>query len=207
MLPLDEQWDSYVRFVPQEGHPVVAELRVFPRTGTPGVLSHHDPLDGQWVEVTRGLTPEVPTPEGGLTSRALRGIHLGRALELTYSQIMDAFERERRYPGSRALVSEVYTEEAVSVPRQPGRKGRDDRFYAAVAAAYTAALEDGSRQPVVAAAKTLSSAWEGTYNATYVRDLLHVARQRGLLTRPPKGRAGGHLTDKGRALLHREEDQ
>ncbi len=97
------------------------------------------------------------------------------------------------------------SEASIASSRRPGSSGRDDRFYALVAAAYVAAIERGSRKPVVAAADTLSKAWEGTYEPTYVRDLLHVARGRELLTRPPKGRAGGQLTEKARALLRRED--
>jgi hypothetical protein len=195
MLPLDEDWDSYVRFESQAGHPVVAELRVLPRVDTRGVLSHHDEHGNRWIDVTLGATPDVPIPEGGLTSRALRGVHLGRALELAYSHLDEWFKREQRYSPEHRLPI-AFTEDAAGVPRRPGRKGRDDSFYVAVAAAYVDALGEGSRKPVVDAALKLSEAWGGVYEPDYVRDLLHGARQRGLLTRPPKGRAGGELTGK-----------
>lgn len=208
MLPLDEDWDSCVRFEPQDGHPVVAEVRVLPRADTPGVLSHHDPHADRWVQATMGQTPDVPTPVGGLTARTLRRLKLGQALEAAYAQLENMIDRK----GERGLanperVTEAFTKAAVSRPRLPGRTGRDDTYYVAVAAAYVSAIGHGSRQPVVDAAKELSITWGGDYEPTYVRDLLHVARQRELLTRPPKGRAGGQLTDKARAILQREEGQ
>jgi len=204
VLPLGEDWDSYVRFASQEGHPVVAELRILPRTDTPGVPADLDEHEHDWDDVIGGMTP-THTPAGGLTTRALRDVHLGRALELAYGQLGRAFERGRRHPTFPVPVS--FAEQAVSTPRRPGRKGREDRFYAIVAAAYVDAIERGSRTPVVSAAEALSNARSGPYEPPYVRDLLHVARQRGLLTRPPRGRAGGQLTDKARALLQREDDQ
>jgi hypothetical protein len=200
-LPLGEDWDSIVRFVSQGGHPVVAELRIVPRTDTPGVPAELDDHEDDWSDVIGGAAP--PTPEGGLTTRALRDVHLGHALELAYAQLGRAFERGRRHPSFPPPAS--FAEHAVSTPRRPGRKGREDSFYAAVAAAYVDAIERGSRKPVVDAADTLSEAWGGTHEPTYVRDLLHVARQRGLLTRPPKGRAGGQLTDKACVLIQRED--
>ena len=30
VLALDESWDSYVRFVADDGHPVIAEVRIIP---------------------------------------------------------------------------------------------------------------------------------------------------------------------------------
>lgn len=53
------------------------------------------------------------------------------------------------------------------------------------------AIAGGSRRPVADTAKAL-----GEPRIAYIRDLLNVARQRDLLTRPEKGRAGGTLTQK-----------
>jgi hypothetical protein len=201
VLPVDDDWDSYVRCEAEDGHPVIAELRVLPRLDTPGVPAHRDRDADRWVQVTLGQAPESAVPSGGLTARALRRVHLGRAIELAYGQLEEWLERDQRY--GRPLPSK-FTREAVSVPRRPGRKGRDDRFYAVVAAAYVDALKMGSRQPVRAAARTLSQRSGGTYEPAYVRDLLHGARQRGLLTRPPKVRAGGELTEKALEALSEE---
>ena len=117
-------------------------------------------------------------------------MHLGEALEIAYRQLGKQLDREQ---GSPRPLPTRFSKEAVSAPRRPASKGRDDRFYAAVASLYVEALETGSRKPVVDAAKMLSATKRGTYEPAYVRDLLHVARQRDLLTRPPKGRAGGQF--------------
>lgn len=196
MLQLDEDWISYIRFTAIDGRPVIAELRVLPTMSQVGTQG--DPWLAPTLENVDWPTP----PDAGLTSRALRGVHLGRAVELAYEHLQKFLQRELRQP--RPLPTR-FTSEAVSAPRRPGRRGRDDRFYAIVAALYVKALEQGSRKPVVATAEMLSKRQRGTYEAAYVRDLLYAARQRGLLTRPPKGQAGGQLTDRAQALLQGKE--
>jgi hypothetical protein len=39
------------------------------------------------------------------------------------------------------------------------------------------------------------------FSREYVRDVIHKAHVRGLLTEAPRGQAGGALTDKARAVL------
>jgi hypothetical protein len=217
-LPLDEEWDAYVRLVPQDGHPVIAELRVLP---VPVGGSNYGLVTAVLDDAARGgpaasepfieLSPDslpADIPKNGLTARALRRIHLGIALELVYEVLPRWIERERGVE-YRPLSLSGFTSAAAGAPRRPGRKGRDDSFYAAVSAAYVDALRRGSRQPVVDAARTLGEAGGGVYKPAYVRDLLHVARGRGLLTRPPRGRAGGELTGKAIEALrqHGEERQ
>ena len=204
MVPIDENWDAYVRFVAENGHPVIAELRVLPTLMDqprdawiiPTLEAGDQPPRGDWLQ---------EPPEGGLTARTLRkGLHLGRASELAYEQIDTWLRQEQRMARPRPS---KFTRDAIDVPRRPGSKGRDDLYYAVVASAYVHALEQGSAKPVVTAAQALSKHYRGTYEPAYVRDLLHVARQRGLLTRPPRGRAGGQLTEKAHAVLEREKKQ
>ena len=196
VLPLDEHWDSYVRFVAEDGHPVVAELRVLPTLMDQPRDEWLAPTleDGAWIP---------PAPSGGLTSRALRHVHLGRAVELAYEHLDRWLERERKR--DKPLGS-TFAREAVKAPRRPGSAGREDRFYAVVASLYVDALEHGSRRPVVDVAERLSKGRGGSYAPEYVRDVLHEARRRELLTRPPKGRAGGELTDKARTALDADKE-
>ena len=198
ILPLDEDWLSYVRFAAVDGRPVIAELRVLPTAAQFGEAG--DP----WLAPTLDRTEWPEPPDEGLTSRALRRVHLGEAVDRAHKEIQKRLERDRERERRRLMPK--FTAEAVSAPRQPGRRGRDDRFYATVAAIYVEALERDPRRPVVLAAQILSKRRRGTYKPAYVRDLLHVARQRGLLTKPPKGRAGGQLTDKAQAALAVDED-
>jgi hypothetical protein len=85
--------------------------------------------------------------------------------------------------------------DALKEPRRPGRRGRDDAFFAAFAAEYVARVAEGSSRPVAELAKRRHLSPER------VRDVLHQARTRELLTRPASGKAGGHLTEKALALF------
>lgn len=91
--------------------------------------------------------------------------------------------------------------------RRPGRRGRTDSYYLVWAVAYVERLAAGSRRPV----KDLTerppkvirgyvSDGEATSEAT-VRDIIHQARVRGLLTGSPAGRPGGELTPKATQML------
>jgi hypothetical protein len=100
----------------------------------------------------------------------------------------------------KGLATQVTTARAVMdeyrvLPR-PGRGGRSDRYYAQVAQHYVGHRD--KRAPVQALAKQLA------ISPTQARDLVHAARQRGLLTGGGvRGRRGGELTEKGRRLLER----
>jgi hypothetical protein len=87
--------------------------------------------------------------------------------------------------------------DTLQAPRRPGRRGRPDLFYAEFASEY---VEIAKTTPHA----TAELARRRDYDPRYVRDLLNQARNRGLLTRPPSGRAGGTLTPKAIALLSPE---
>lgn len=179
-LPLGDDWEAQVRLEPEEGHPVIAELRVVP-----------------WARWDAEEPPSLP--RGGLTARRLRTLNLGSAVDVAYEHLRKRFERD---PDPDSIMSpHRFAARAVAQPRRPGRKGRADSFYAAVAAAYLDALAMGSRQPVKDAAAALSERWKGEFKDIYIRDSLSEARRRGLLTQPPRGRAGGEFTDKGLQAL------
>lgn len=95
------------------------------------------------------------------------------------------------------------------VARRPGRKGRGDLHYATWAAAYIERLDAGSRTPIkdLAAKPPIRVqgyvSTERQVSPETVRDILSEARSRGLLTRPPAGRAGGALTDKALRILRK----
>jgi hypothetical protein len=58
-----------------------------------------------------------------------------------------------------------------------------------------------SRRPIEELASELHR------STSHVRQLLAIARERGLLTATTRGRAGGSLTPKAREILEREEEQ
>lgn len=176
VLPLGADWEAHVRLEPEDGHPVVAEVRIVP-----------------WVH-WRDDKPSAPPP-GGLTARQLRKLNLGAAVDAAYEELRFEFQTGTK---PRSIFSpHRFSAEAVKEPRRPGRRGREDSFYAKLAANYVATYKRGSKTPV----KDLAEALGETYKDTYVRDLLSEARRRELLTRPRKGFAGGDLTEKGRKAL------
>jgi hypothetical protein len=128
---------------------------------------------------------EGPPPPGGLSYRLLRRLRVG-ALEAAARRQMT------EVPKVAAALPKTW---AVDAARRPGSRGRDDVHYAEVAAAYVAAFKAGSDRPVVDVAESLFVAPKTVSNK------LFRARERGLLTSPPRGRAGGELTDKAKALL------
>ena len=78
-----------------------------------------------------------------------------------------------------------------------GQRGRtrSDEFYAELAFEYDYEVGQGNPRPV----KTI--ALRQGLNAMRVRDMLHAARHRGLLTKTRQGRSAGKLTQKGATKL------
>jgi hypothetical protein len=191
----DVDWLVYYRVVEQEEELVIAEVRVVPAPSSEKEM--------RWLGFGFRRPAQRPRvyaepaiPVGGLTVRRLRAaLHKDEAIAMARSEgAVDKVVRDRS-PSSR--FPRLFTDDALKTPRRVGRRGHPDRFYAELAARYVAAMETGSKAPVAAVAKKLGHG----YTPEYVRDALHRARTRGLLTRPPQGRAGGRLTDKGREAL------
>lgn len=79
---------------------------------------------------------------------------------------------------------------------RPGRRGHPDQVYASTALAYVRAVSRGSAHPVADVAHSMRMSRDR------VRDLLHEARRRGLLTTSGRGRAGGSLTPRCARILN-----
>jgi hypothetical protein len=79
--------------------------------------------------------------------------------------------------------------------KRPGPRGRPDVEYAHMAALYVELL--GSPAPL----KELAA--KSIYSSSQIRSFLSEARRRKLLTRSPRGVAGGELTAKAVALLEK----
>lgn len=88
---------------------------------------------------------------------------------------------------------------AVTAP-YPGRRGRDDLFYAQAALEYVQALGHEPRRPVQWMVTQADESGE-LVTGDELRARLRRARERGLLTPAPRGRPGGALTDKATELL------
>lgn len=174
----DPNWQVDATFVMHEGQPVLADLHLLPRL-PPDVTADC------W-------TTEFAPPEecrSGINARLLRSISLPE-LEREARQGLKALAR-RHQPGRwrREL------ERAEASFDRPGRAGRDDSHYVLWAVRYVEAVEAGSRTPIadLAAAHALDK--------EQVRDRIHEARVRELLTRAGRGKVGGHLTEKAEAII------
>ena len=203
--PIDDRWTVAYRLVPQDGQPVVAEVRVYP--------TEPNQQAREWSGVLRGTDAKVP--RGGLTARRFRTITLGGHLaQGTEAMGWAAREIERQRIALRRAGKEVApgvfepdgvlgsfgfqrpSRETPTRRRGPGRPGRSPKECVRIASLYAAACARSSRRPVVDVAKRLNR------DTFQVRDILQRARALNLLTRPLKGgAAGGILTDEARALL------
>ncbi len=130
------------------------------------------------------LTPTAT--ETDMASALLRRVKLGAL----YSQM----EREFRDPLWSQVVPAL-GDHRVRVPR-PGRRGRSDWELAQWVEKYELAAEKDPRRPT----QTLANSEEG-YSVARVRDILRLARQKGLMTPAQRGKPGGGLTEAGRRAL------
>ena len=194
-VDLADGWVCAYRMADQGGQSVVAELRIHPK--------------GE------------DAPQGGLTTRLLRRVKLGEHAAAITARLRGMAsggtpleERTTHIPAAPGRASQkritfgpedfdrdIAEGLGFSEPpreRRPGRPGKSDREYAELAREYVEALESGSRRPTADVARKAHRFTD----ASHIRDGLHEARKRGLLTRPQtKGKAGGILTDRARALL------
>lgn len=130
--------------------------------------------------------PSRPRP---ITTEALRSLPLGKIQR----ELDEMITRKSRAD----LRTQRLTEGFRDAPR-PGRRGRSEAEYAAVAAIYVSHL--ASPAPVEETANELS------YSVSRIRSILHKARRLGLLTEEGQGKAGGRLTQKARRLLQEQTE-
>lgn len=179
-------WRAAYRVRPWGDRVVVVEVRVFPHLGSPGAAG------GEW-NVETGVVPE-----GGMSARLIRD-HL--VLGTHVHELLPAFLNRTRKSFPAATFSDWLDRLGypAKVRKGPGArageesKGRTDRELAELAAVYVS--KRGERAPVEATAEEVG------LPATVVRDALHKAREKGVLTRTQQGRAGGELTPWAMALL------
>ena len=180
-LPIEGAGGWYVSAVfLQEGDQLVmAELKVFPgpRKNEGRRTARRKP--GEWSGRNEALET---VPDGGVSARLLRCIRLTDLQELVAASLPDPSDNG---PASGLLAGVV----------RPGSVGRPDRYFAEWAFAYAKKLAEGSRSPI----KDLAA--EHGRSPGQVRDLIHDARVRGLLSRERQGRAAGSLTPKAIRLL------
>jgi hypothetical protein len=148
----------------------------------------------QAPHITELRIRSVGDVSGGITGELLRRIPIGEVLDAVSRKLrtmpLDQFD----YPAAERREVRALGRRFAAQPR-PGRRGRDDEFYAVLANEYLRLLATGSRRPVADLARLQH------LSVSQVRSLLVGARRRGLLTPGLVGRPGGSLTDKAEALL------
>jgi hypothetical protein len=187
------KWIAAFRLVEEDGRMVIGEIRVFPyeqhEIRPDGRRRPRRPR-GRWSAEQLGT--RAPAPPGGLTARVLQKVRVTKALEQAGEKVEGWRRTLGRAQFDYAFDRHQFTEAA---RRRPGRRGRSDRFYAELAVEYARAMAAGSRTPVKDLARELA------LPESAVRDLVHQARVRGLLTRSGRGQPGGQPTERARALL------
>ena len=201
VFPIDDgAWTGAYRIASQDGQPVLAEIRIYPTD-----------LRRPWTDRQSDDGRTGVPPRGGLTARLLRSVKLGHHAAVIRRRIAESAAggtlKEQRAAESpvqdfnRDIVRSLgFEPPAAGQGKKPGRPRRPDLFYARIAARYVEELEAGNRRPTAAVAES------SHFSAPHIRDAVHEARVRGLLTRPPsQGRPGGQLTDRARSLLRDAE--
>lgn len=189
-VPGASGWSVAAVFLRREEGLVVAELTVFPDVGNEARVrraARRQPL-GRWSRKSSALDD---SSSGGVTVRLLRQVPLPDLVAEAHAWFAQEAERADRRSGR----GQTWALDLTAEPARPGRAGRSDRYYAEWAARYAEKVAAGSPAPIVELAA------EHDLGRGQVRDLIHKARERDLLPRGLKGRAGGVLTERARALL------
>jgi len=176
-IPGDEDWSVAGIFVRDDEDLVLSELRILPNVAGPG---------GEAGEWSRHPVDLAALPEGGMTARLLRKVPFEALIQDGHKHLQEMAAKGPPSSWAHRLNAE---------PARPGRAGRGDRYYAAWASRYLAALERHPSAPIAELADKYD------ISRSSARDLVHKARERGLLTKRGQGRAGGALTEKGRVAL------
>jgi hypothetical protein len=204
--PIGEAWTALYRFVWQPAGPVLAEVHVVPRGPLPGVSIPSIPWrgarPGSWQHFLQSSYGHLNRiPRGGLTTRELRGLRpqaaLGAKLEHPQQAILLGLHPHPGWQGASARLWRMHQERLGMVPTSgPGRPITRLERLAQVAELYAEGSAAGSRRLNAEVAEALGR------TPAQVRDDVYAARREGLLTDGPgRGRSGGSLTPKARAVL------
>jgi hypothetical protein len=172
---------------------VVGEVRVFPAAGPPRITAGYP-----W----KGTPNDIP--RGGLERRLLVRVPVGRYVAVVMARAAAA----ALVPGPKAGAITTQgmnlgwlnrilpgVETLAPRPRERRSVGRDDGYYARLALEYVQAIGGGSISPVNDVAAKRGE------KANRIRDQLHEARVRGLLSEGEAGKRGGYLLPRARQVL------
>ncbi len=196
------------RLVPsRHGEPVIAELRIFPLEAARGRPA------GRWSAEVLGIEAKVPD-ERGISADLVRKISVGehRQVGLEFWRWLRQLSAAAQTVSERRTIPLKLTRSLQALkgvpslkvympapaPKHPKRGRpplRSDAFYARIALDYTERVAQGSPRPTAAISQARN------LPQSKVRDMVHQARRRGLLSEGIRGRLGGQLTERGRKIL------
>lgn len=150
----------------------------------------------QWPEgETRGgpavlvIYPSDPDacPPGGLSQTTLRDVDFKYALDRLRARLSNSKRFERMRQSTAEMLTSLLDEHAAS-------GSITQEYLVLLSRVYVDAVKNGQAKPLDYLANLTGK------SPAAVKNHLWQATRKGLLERSP-GRAGGHLTDKGRAVL------
>jgi hypothetical protein len=185
------RWTADAWVVIRAGRLVVGEVRVFPLGS--GSAKPGDPWKGSGRDV----------PRHGLERRLLRDVPVGRYAPVAEAWVSQMAQQPDFAPDAvprvdLSVLNLVLPGASTLAPRPRPRRnvGRDDLFYAGLAQEYVDRLADRSIHPVQDIARR-----RGIKKPALVRDWLHEARVRGLLSKARAGKREGYMLPAGLTLL------
>jgi len=199
---LGDGWRVAYRLAIYRGQPVIAELRVFPADEFPG--REVATWRAEVVGIEAGSVPSVdgeakkkvspyatpiafPAIRGGITARRLRAVRLGLLMKDT-EEVMAKMHAVMK----RDLLTWGVEEKKRPTTRRSG--AFSDRELARLAGEYVKRCRR-SRSPVA------DIAGQRGLSASRVRDMVHEARSRGLLSAARQGVSGGQVTPLAKRIL------
>jgi hypothetical protein len=218
-LPGYDGWGIAGTFMDDDGQLVLVDLRVFPlRRAWPSVTPSREAPVGEWDR----RKDQVPASRT-ITTRMVRDVRVGRFTELAALVLEEMAKMEstinvsahapvrllsgvndpmgRRRAGHPLPVRRFADLAARQIDTGRGRgPRRDDRFYALWAANYAITVDTKSRRPIADLATQTGA------DPAWISDVIHSARERGLLSKAHQGRPGGKLTAKGWAAYEQAVD-
>ena len=195
--PIDDEWTACFRLAIEDGQPIISELRVIPSETRHTDDPYVDYEAGEWT--VREVGPDAPVPSGGIGSQLVRRVPFAALDSLPEIIAWVASNRPSSMSSLQGVGLDVGTR-----GKRPGPKGHSDTELAFLALRYWKLVMSHNSRPN----KVLAE--EESVTSEAIRDRIQAARDRGLLTSPPKaGKPGGHLTPRAMELVKasRSENQ
>ena len=204
-------WACAARIVrDRRGLPVIGELRIFPNGPDPARSSPYQATPGRWQAEMDGMYATAPL--GGISARLLRFKLRDFTSFLADVQraVGSAVETDPESPFSAHTINQwlagTASPKLVRRRRNQTKRGRPRMFsdldLARFAEEYLSIIRTSDRSPL----RVLCARHGLVYHGG--RNRISLARQRGLLSEPPKrGAGGGNLTRKAVDLLANRDNE